>query len=514
MNVMQDFRIAVIADPHLHDIEADFGTGPGRSFRPASDVVKSLRVFNETAPALRHALTDIASRGIRDVVLLGDLTDDGQIGALDALQRLLDEARGRGLQFWAVPGNHDVFADCGRHRSRRIANAAGGYDLLTSDPNRHDSTADVVRLAPRMRCLGMPAGLPAQTGYRRGPHDLHWETPFGTVSDPDARRYAVSSADGTVTRYLMDASYLIEPAPGVWLLMIDANVWVPYGQDRPEGADAFADATDAGWTAMLTHKAFVLTWMRDVATRAAQQGKRLLTFSHYPVIDPFLDSRRDEIAFLGEIPLSRRCPPKAVANAVAATGIGVHFSGHLHLNATSRISDDPHWLVDVAVPSLAAYPAAYKIVTVSDQLHVETIPIGSMPMPADSVYPEKLAGHTTYGQFLAAHARHLVTRRHLRREWPVSLATLATNQTLADMTGRPEGADLAAIDVISDFYLLRMGREFAADLISPDRLAMYRAVPIRDTQWSPFLAMIRSYLSELPARRFRIDPQTGAVSPI
>jgi len=506
------FRIAVIADPHLHDTYADFGPGGGRSLRPASDVVKSLRVFNETGPALRHALRDIVARGIADVVLLGDLTDDGQVAALEALQRLLDEARGWGLRFWAVPGNHDVFADTGRHRSRRVANAAGGHDLVTSDPDRRDPDAARVWLTPRMRCLGVPDGLPARTGFFRGPADLHWETPFGVSDAPDARRYAVHSADGTVTRHLMDASYLVEPAPGVWLLMIDANVWVPHGQNRPPDQDGYADATDAGWTAMLAHKAFILHWMRDVADRAARHGKRLLTFSHYPVLDPFAASRAAERALLGDTPLMRRSPGPMVAAAVADTGIGVHFSGHQHLNATTRFADAAHWLVNVAVPSLAAFPAAYKIVTLNDAVQVETVAIGDMPMPADMPYPGVLAGHATYGGFLAAHARNLVARRHLRREWPADLAAAVPGLTLADMTGGALGADVPALTVIEDFHLLRMGGPCAADLIPPDRLALYRTAPRRDTRWSPLLVIIGSYLSRLPARDFRIDPVTGTVT--
>ena len=508
-----DFRIAVIADPHLHDIHANFGQGSGLALRPASDVVKSTRVFNETGPALRHALRDIAARGIADVVLLGDLTDDGQVAALDALARLLDQARGWGLRFWAVPGNHDVFADTGRHRTRRMANGTGGHDLWTSDPDRRDPSSGHVLLTPRMRCLGVPEGLPAGTGYTRPPGITHWETPFGPDDAPTKRLYAIRSPDGSETRHLMDASYLVEPVPGVWLLMIDANVWVPYGHDRPPGEDAYADATEAGWTAVLQHKPFLLDWMQDVAARAKSQGKRLLTFSHYPVLDPFADSQTAERALLGLTPLALRAPAPQVAQKVAATGIGVHVSGHLHANATSRFAD-MHTLVNIAMPSLSAFPAAYKIVTLSDDVQVQTVSIGQMPMPQSVTYSGRLADHDTYGDFLAAHARHLVARRHLRREWPQGLAAAVPGLTLADMTGGPAGGDIPALTVIEDWHLLRMGGAFGTDLIPPARLALYQAPTDTVTRWTPVLAMIRSYLAQLPARDFRIDRKTLAVTPL
>ncbi len=505
------FRVAVIADAHLHATDADFGHGAAPVPRPASDVVKSTRVFNETGPVLRHVLRDIADRGIRHVVLLGDLTDDGQPAMLEALQRILDEARASGLTFWAVPGNHDLYADTGRHRTRRMVNAAGGHDLFTSDPDRKDPTAQRVVVTPRMRCPGLPEGLIARAGFFDNPAGLHWETPFGRDPAPGARQYPVRSDDGTVERHLMDASYLAEPAPGVWLLMIDANVWVPYGRHRPAGEGDFADSTEAGWPAMLRHKAFVVAWMRDVAVRARMQGKRLLTFSHYPVLDAFTHSRAAEHALLGQTMMARRSPGTAVARALAETGIGVHFSGHLHLNATTRYAGAEGWLVDVAVPSLAAFPAAYKIITLDHGIKVQTVGAGNMPMPAGTAYPGTLAGHGSYGGFLAAHARHLVGRRFLRREWPADLAAAVPGLTLAGM-GVAGGEEIPALTVIEDWHLLRMGGPFGRDLIPADRLALYLGATGRTANWAPLLAMIQSYLGQLPARDFRIDPATGHVT--
>jgi len=503
------FRIAVIADAHLHDVTADYGHGSGLALRPASDVVKAVRVANESAAALRHALRDIAARGIGHVVLLGDMTDDGQVGAVAALAQMLEEARGWGLHFWAVPGNHDVFADGGRHRSRRIARADGGHDLLTSDPDRTDPTAARVVVSPRMQCLGVPEGLPAGVGFFHAPQEMHWETPFGADDAPAARRYAVRSDDGTVERWLMDASYLVEPQPGVWLMMIDANVWVPQGtQGTWDGS--YVDSSGAGWTAMLRHKPFVLRWMADVAARAAASGKRLLTFSHYPVLDPLQGSRASEQVLLGLTPLARRMPGPEVAQAVAATGIGVHFGGHLHLNATTCATTGRP-LVDVAVPSLVAFPAAYKIVTVGPVLHVETVAV-DMPMPSLMPYPGRLGGHGRYGAFLAAHAGHLVARRHLRREWPPSLAALVPGLTLAGMTGGPQGAEVSALSVIEDFYRVRMGGSFGAALIPPARRDLYRAAAQGTGRWAPLFAMLCSDMDRPPARDFTIDPATGAVT--
>lgn len=513
-----DFRLAVIADAHFHDVGGDYGQGNGPAYRPASDVVKSTRVFNETGAALRHALSDIAARGIGHVVLLGDWTDDGQRPAREGLQCLLDEARGEGLRFWAVPGNHDVFADTGRHRTRRIVGASGGIDLVTSDPGRTDPAAARVWVTPRMRCPAQPEGLLTGLGFFRDARDLHWETPFGASDAPEDRRYRVCSADGTVERVLMDASYLVEPVPGVWLMMIDANVWVPHGANRPpDDPGDYADSTLAGWAAVLGHKAFLLGWMRDVVARAARQGKRLMTFSHYPVLDPFAGSRATEMALLGLTPLARRLPGPAVAQAIAETGIGLHFSGHLHLDATTRATPGGRALVNVAVPSLAAFPAAFKIVTAGALVRVETVDLAAMPMPPTIRYPGRLAGHADYGSFLAEHAGHLVARRHLRREWPEGLAAAVPVLTLADMMGDEKGAGVAALAVLEDFYRVRMGGGHGTALIPADRLVLFRRA-INDAvagrmhgRWKPLFVMLGDYLARLPTRDITINCATGAV---
>ena len=104
---------------------------------------------------------------------------------------------------------------------------------------------------------------------------------------------------------------------------------------------------NAGWNAVLKHKRFLFDWAGDVARRARQQGKHLLAFSHYPLIDPHADSFDDELAVFGQSSSIRRSPrPPAVAAGIAS-GIGVHFSGHLHVNGTTAVTGPDGFLVNV-----------------------------------------------------------------------------------------------------------------------------------------------------------------------
>ncbi len=292
--------VAVIADAHFHDLEADFGfdrvevEGRKITMRSWAETRKSTRVFNESADAFLAALAEVRRRGIRHVVLLGDYTDDGQRATTGALRNILDEHSAFGMSFYALPGNHDIFGPQGRHHTKQFLDCAGRGILVTSDVKRAGSG---VTVSDRMYCEGYPAGLDpmAGFGYFRKPEYLHWETPFGMSDAAEDREYEVASPDGRNRYNMMDASYLVEPEPGLWLLMIDANVFEPVNGVYEWGDEAaFIDSTSGGWNAMLRCKPFVIPWIADVCARAERLGKTLLAFSHYPVLELFrrCDRRR------------------------------------------------------------------------------------------------------------------------------------------------------------------------------------------------------------------------------
>ncbi len=576
--------IAIIADAHFYNLAGDCGVDgigvgePKMALRPFADVVKSTRVFNEADNALRYALDDIVARGIRHVVLLGDYSDDGQVETLKGLRALLDVYRERhGLRFFATPGNHDIFGPRGRHRRKRLLNRHFGYDLVTSNPAQQAGPGDsAVFVTEGMRCLGYPEGLQAlpPMGFFRNGDDLHWETPFGTDDMPEARQYDICSADGEITHSLMDASYLVEPMEGVWLLMIDANVFVPLAGSSGDGEDAFADSTDAGWNAMLVHKRFVVDWIKDVSARAKNLGKVLIAFSHYPALDPLDGTGDDELAVFGATSLSRRIPRPDVGLTLVEAGIRVHFSGHLHVNDTSSRVDENGFLVNVSVPSLVAFPAAYKIVRIeTGRLLIDTVSMDAMKLELDimDIYRTEareagieaagLLSAGDYGAFLSAHLGHLVGRRYLRREWPEELAHAVTRLDLFDLavlavtgelainglaedirirrdapgitdaiTARAVAAGLApsslssipVMTFLGDWYRVKMGSDLGLDAIVPANLDAYRFLSglYAERKWEAGAAqaafgrlwcMFDRFISGLPSRNFSIGLATGDI---
>ncbi|KQY15173.1 metallophosphoesterase family protein [Rhizobium sp. Root482] len=580
MPALQPSRIAVIADAHFHDLHADYGhagivrDGSRMTARLLADTARSTRVFNESDFALRHALDKIAADGIRDVVLLGDYSDDGQAETVRGVKRLLDSYVAEyGMRFHATVGNHDIFGASGRHRSKRFINEDGSYSIVSSDAAVRDRGAHAILVDERMYCAGYPGGLEAMAdfGFYPRPDDLHWETPFGHSGEPADRLYEVTSPDGKSRRRLMDASYLVEPFAGVWLLMIDANVFVPVDGVPAGEAGDLADSTSAGWNAMLVRKRFVLDWMKDVSSRARREGKCLLAFSHYPVLDPLDGTVEDELALLGRTGMVERIPQQAVAEALIAAGIEVHFSGHLHVNDTARYARDGAFLINLAMPSLVAFPCAYKVITVGERrLEIETVGIGEMQPDARlrRVYETEIVAtgldaggmlHASdYGTFLFEHLGHLVSRRFLKREWPKELATMLRTLGLADVaalalvekpvtvadavaaaasirdddclrqalagTAMDLLRQLTAMDMLRDWYRLRMASELALDWIPKERMALYRAIgrlfakgDWQDRQSAQarlalMFRMLEKFVSGLPSNHFSIDRNTGEIS--
>lgn len=201
-------RIAVVADVHLHDLYGGYGwleDGSGDiALRTLDDTMASTRVFNESYPAFLAVLDDIVQRGIRDVVLLGDYSDDGQPGAVAALKKILSSYEtAHGLRFFITFGNHDCFGPVPQHQGKWLTRA-DGLDpvLVTSDENAASpavaqggmigmSTSDA-REAMAAYGLDRPEGV------------LHWETPFGHKVGPDC--FASDPHDPRST----DVSYLVE----------------------------------------------------------------------------------------------------------------------------------------------------------------------------------------------------------------------------------------------------------------------------------------------------------------
>lgn len=527
-------RIAVIADPHVHDCGwVPEGSGLSGAIRSFAETAASTRVFNESVPAFRAALDRVAEAGVKIVLLVGDLTDDGQRPNIKAALSILAEYRARhGLRVLMTPGNHDFYALAGRPQDKTFLMPDGAPRMVRSAECPEAATLGTGE------ALGLLSGL----GFQPEPSDLHWESPFGTDPDWAARSYAVASPDGKTSCRMIDSSYLVEPVDGLWVLAIDANVCAPRdGATDLDDPAAFHDPTDGGWPAVLRHRAHLFAWMTDVAARARAKGKRLVAFSHYPALDPLGGVSHEEVALFGATGLARRAPTPEAMAAFAATGIPLHFSGHLHVNDTARHAAAAGRFVNVAVPSPVGYGPGFKFVALhADRFEIRTVPLrlapghdgafaayraeaeraGSAPPPASLA--------ADHGEFLSRHLVDLVHRRYMPREWPRDMADFVQGASVADLLaglGLPtdEAANFPLHELVEDWYRLRKAGELAEADIAPGRLAFYgrlcAAAPAAVEEglarrFAILLRMMRAYLGRLPNRDFAVSLPDLAVTPL
>ncbi len=474
-------KIAVVADVHLHDLHGGYGMleeGGGQlALRTLEDTMASTRVFNESYPAFIAVLDDIVQRGIRDVVLLGDYSDDGQLGAVSAVKRVLSSYEERhGLRFFLTFGNHDCYGPEPRHQAKRLTNADGLQPVVVTSDENADETA---LIRPGMRGMSTLEAMEAMANYGIARPDdvLHWETPFGDSDHPNDRRPAGSDASG------LDASYLVEPQDGLWLLMLDANVFQKVG-------NVWELRADAAWDHVLSARPYLLPWITDVARRAAQSGKTLLAFSHYPVLPLALAGEGDEAKAACTPDWLKRMPSPESGRQLAKAGIRWHFSGHMHVGGQIELDG----LVNVAVPSPVAYPGGYAIVnTGSHKVDIETVQLDEVQgydvaFPAyraqtehtgNGAFTDALAA-PNYPSFLRAHLQNLIEKRHLPEDWTREFrAALDTRiRQLFDvdalgLTERwPQFTPLSLRQMVDDFYFLRA--DGTANGLPAEKIAFYR----------------------------------------
>jgi Icc-related predicted phosphoesterase len=167
-------RFAVLSDIHLSAAGTDDGMWNNVTCRSVS------------AELLGAAVADIASSGLSQVILLGDVSDDGEPGMIAAALKTIT---GAGMHVWAVPGNHDA-----SQSPDALAAAAAGQPGVTVLGERHrDLSPDVVVVGHGLRSddggLSCEAvGVPDPAGSQA--RLLLWASHYPVLSQQDRFRAA------------------------------------------------------------------------------------------------------------------------------------------------------------------------------------------------------------------------------------------------------------------------------------------------------------------------------------
>lgn len=531
-------QIAFISDAHIQDVD-----GHAERVRSMEVQVQSTRLFNENYYALLAALDDVARRNIRWVVLPGDLTDNGQFFNQQKIKNILySYTQRKGMRFFVTTGNHDPALPFGLMQKNAHFLAADG-----SRVTREDSCAGYVS---QMECY-------ADFGFFPRKDDCYWESPFTSYtydkySYEDACRESVlSKRTYTLCDSLTatDASYLVEPVDGLWLLAIDGGVYLP--KEMKDGKWSY-QGSSAGYNLVLKHKPFLLPWVRKVVEEAQKRHKTLVAFSHYPLVD-FNDGVSEHVRRIwGDRRFDlHRVPEAEVSEAFLQAGLCLHFAGHMHVNDTGiwEGKDGKH-LYNIQVPSIATYVPAYKILTIeSDEVfRVETVALDTVP-GFDSLFPlyraeyqsDSLKGHSpvwnkeilsarTYGEFCDYQFRDLVRLRFIPRDLPESWracldftgARMLEAVSGEDKSDDADWTDWCMKDLVLDLYRLRYAERLALEDIPRTRLAVYRYLFDRariSTFRSAEVEMVKglgtlflAFLNGEPCQNFVIDLKKDTIT--
>ena len=498
-------RIAFMPDVHFHDVYARFADGsfPGvenpangrhATIRTMQAQLTSTRLFNENYFAFLAALDDAVARGVRLIALPGDFSDDGQPVHLRGLVQILDGYSQRhGVRFFAVPGNHDpvrpfgraggkldflgVSSTTGRPGAAQAFYSRGGNGDCSIPWSGEWARVGNSWCTDEMHTLGY-AGITAFLaghGFEPRPADHYYETPYSDYGYAaydyrtaleqagwDRRRSRIcgsvedSGGEGHC-RMVVDATYLVEPVEGLWLVGLDANVYVPTGP----GPEDFTGSGDQGYNAMLSHRPHVISWLANVVGRGEALGKRVVAFSHFPMTEFFNGASDDITALMGQgaMQLKRR-PAEDTTRALAATGLRLHVGGHMHMGDVAvHASGTGEVLFNIQAPSLAAYAPGYTLMTLQgdDQVEVETVRLDRVPR-FDELFSLYRAEHALgakwdvsileavdYGDFVGRYLQELV-RLRLLDEWPCDMRALVRE--------RPTGEDLLVFSQLQTGFAL------------------------------------------------------------
>jgi 3',5'-cyclic AMP phosphodiesterase CpdA len=584
------FNIAFLADVHLHNIFITKDLADGLPLpvlgqnnqqilaRTLEAQLRSTRLFNENYFAFIQALDNMVEQNIRFVILNGDFTDDGQPINISLIKTILTKySTEHKMRFFLSPGNHDP--------GKPVSNPAGKPDFLdtnglpigifspdhTQCQNIKDES-DTTFCKDFIREYGYTEIFNelSEFGFLPTSGDLYYETPFSgknyvgstfeeMIDENQLENRTFMSCPPELDTRLQnnlispncfevpDLSYLVEPISGLWLVSIDANVYNPRIVDSLEYTHRSSDSTmspnwfdgsgNAGFNSVVTQKPYLLDWIKSINARAKGLNKTVVFFSHYPAVAFYNGAETSMSSLFGsDTHQLSRSPSSETSKILASTGMRLHFGGHMHMNDTGIYTDSTDaLLVNIQVPSIAAYPPAYKIARFSEdqKVTIETHKLSEVN-GFDTLFPlykitpySKTPGDSTnfildaktYWEFAQKHLENLVLLRFIPDDWtPLMIQEL-------DSSIEEQNLPFNRNDIIQDFYKLRNGGSISHEDIPVERLQLYRVLSLKyseellydDNSYTFFenlVHIIRYYLEIHPDDEFTVDLSSGDVHPL
>ncbi|MGH1518423.1 metallophosphoesterase family protein [Chryseobacterium sp. JK1] len=576
-------KIAFLSDVHFQDLYGSFSdhdfkgivnpkTGKPTILRTMDSQLHSTRIFNENYFAFLKALDDIATKGIKIVAMPGDFSDDGQAYNLRGLYKILEQYHQKyGINFYLTTGNHDPVGPFRNEGGKDDFLGKDGSPLGIYSKDGLGKARDkiITKDIAESGYLEILSEL-KDFGFYPKKRDLFWSTPFDLTPFTNySYKKALPSADYSKRMYevekgfnVPDLSYVVEPVSGVWMVAIDGNTYIPKKlNDKPENPSNYKGAS-IGYNNVLTHKQHLIQWIKRLAQDAKTNHKTLIAFTHYPMID-FNDGATKEIkGLLGEKKWQlERVPEEEVAKAFAEAGLQVHFAGHMHINDTGIRNFGDKFLVNVQVPSLAAYLPGYKVLTIHspEKMEVQTEILNTVPR-FDELFPLYEKEHETlekdtrkilwnkdilktksYHDFMLFHLKELVRLRMIPDDWPADFIKKGEKLNGEDILFLSQSLNVENAqhtlqqkeihsesfrkwnfdDLLLDLYKFQSADELARKDIPKERLEQYQLLEkefekntIQDPfiiQWKSLFRILSLLSSGDPSDHFEINLQSKSI---
>ncbi|WP_313386059.1 metallophosphoesterase [Chishuiella sp.] len=571
----KDIKIAFLSDVHFQDLYGNFSdndfkgilntkTGKNTILRTMDSQLHSTRIFNENYFDFIKALDDIAKKDIKIVAMPGDFSDDGQRYNLRGLHKILSNYHDKyGINFYLTTGNHDPVGPYRKDGGKDDflgddGKAIGIYSKDSIGKTNHKIITKDIAESGYLEILNELEDF----GFYPKKEDLFWSTPFIENNEKYTYEQVLNNAAYSKRMYevekgfsVPDLSYVVEPTNGVWLLAIDGNTYIPKKMNERTDNPSNYKGASIGYNNVLTNKKHLIDWVKNIVKQAKQKHKTLVAFTHYPMID-FNDGATNEIKkLLGEKKWQlERVPNENVAKVFAEAGLEFHFAGHMHINDTGTRKIGDNFLVNVQVPSLAAYIPAYKILTIKsdDKMEVNTEVLNDVPR-FDELFPlyekeysilEKEKEHISwnkeilksksYHDFMLFHLKELVRLRMIPNDWPKDfidkaqylngedLLLLSLNeQSNANNFDLKEFRKWNFEDLILDLYKFQSADELAKKDIPKNRLDNYKILEelfVQNTSSDLFITQLKSLFKILsflsngePSDHFEIDLKSKSI---
>lgn len=395
-------RFVVLSDPHYY--HPGLGTSGPAFEKYIADDRKMLAKSDEI---LDSAINRVRRENADFILVCGDLTKDGEkinhLRFAGKMRELLAAA-----PVYVVPGNHDVANGVARR-----------YTKTGSEP-------------------------------------------VATVSPGEFRQIYADFGYGEAL-YADDASlsYVVEPAPGLWVLALDSCLW----RENEPGKKPVTDGRFSDQT---------LGWIEEMLIRAKRRQKAVIALMHHGLIEHYPANEK----YYGEYVVDNS---EAVSGLLAAYGVRLVFTGHFHAqDITVKQAKQPSARVyDVETGSLVTWPCPYRIVEISGQgaCTIESRfidAVASMPggFPA---YARQFAFRGTVGLANDALEKYRVSEKGQEILAPqiaeAYLAHLAGDENRPEEVIDPEGSGLMGRIVV--FFQEDLVEGWWTDLAPPDnRLAI------------------------------------------